>query len=89
MGIVRALPPTPLPPQLLTHAHTHTRIKRETLRGGGRGLSLTLSVLQVDDLRPQLNQAYEMDQMLTPNLDKLSKGATVFHRAYCQMAVVS
>ena len=39
------------------------------------------------DLRPQLNAAYDMTETITPNIDKLAKSATVFHRAYCQQAV--
>ena len=28
-----------------------------------------------------------MTETITPNIDKLAKSATVFHRAYCQQAV--
>eukprot|EP00039_Didymoeca_costata_P020866 m.342679 g.342679 ORF g.342679 m.342679 type:complete len:552 (-) comp21706_c0_seq1:1-1656(-) len=46
-------------------------------------------MITIDDLRPQLNYAYDMNQTQTPNLDAFAKGATIFHRAYCQMAVCS
>eukprot|EP00039_Didymoeca_costata_P004773 m.76012 g.76012 ORF g.76012 m.76012 type:complete len:564 (-) comp12538_c0_seq2:173-1864(-) len=46
-------------------------------------------MITVDDLRPQLNGAYDMTQTITPNLDKFATESTVFHRAYCQMAVCS
>jgi iduronate 2-sulfatase len=46
-------------------------------------------MITVDDLRPQLNEAYGMTETITPNLDKFAKGALVFHRAYCQQAVCS
>ena len=41
----------------------------------------------VDDLRPQINAAYNQKQMITPNFDKLIKDSLVFQRAYCQHAV--
>jgi hypothetical protein len=44
-------------------------------------------VLARADLRPQLNKAYGMTETMTPNIDKFTEGATVFHRAYCQQAV--
>ena len=34
------------------------------------------------DLRPQLNAAYDMTETITPNIDKLAKSATVFHRPH-------
>ena len=43
----------------------------------------------VDDLRPQLNHAYLMEQMKTPNLDALSRTGTVFTHCYCQQSVCS
>ena len=32
-------------------------------------------MITVDDLRPQLNHAYGMNETMTPNIDKLSQGA--------------
>ena len=46
-------------------------------------------MITVDDLRPQLAHAYDMDQTLTPNIDNFAEQALVFHRAYCQQAVCS
>ena len=46
-------------------------------------------LITVDDLRPQLNMSYGMPEMVTPNLDKFAAEATVFHRAFAQMAVCS
>lgn len=40
----------------------------------------------VDDLRPNLNVAYNHTFMRTPNLDKLAKEGLVFRNAYCQYA---
>lgn len=40
----------------------------------------------VDDLRPQLN-CYDVDWILSPNIDDLAAGGLVFERAYCQQAV--
>lgn len=41
----------------------------------------------VDDLRPEVAQAYSQLKMLTPNIDKLANSAMVFDRAYCQQAI--
>ena len=41
----------------------------------------------VDDLRPELFEAYNQRYMKTPNLDKLAKQSLVFQRAYCQHAL--
>ena len=46
-------------------------------------------LITVDDLRPQLNEAYGMSETLTPHLDKFAKESLTFTRAYCQMAVCS
>jgi iduronate 2-sulfatase len=46
-----------------------------------------IALLMIDDLRPELNVAYDMSQMYTPNLDKFAAEATTFTRAYCQIAV--
>ncbi len=42
--------------------------------------------IAVDDLRPQLN-CYGHSQMISPHLDRLAAGGTLFGRAYCQQAV--
>ena len=46
-------------------------------------------LITVDDLRPQLNEAYGMTETVTPNMDKFAKESLTFTRAYCQMAVCS
>ena len=46
-------------------------------------------LITVDDLRPQLNEAYGMTETVTPHLDKFAKESLTFTRAYCQMAVCS
>ena len=43
--------------------------------------------MPVDDLRPQMLEAYDQSYVHTPNLDKLAKESLVFQRAYCQHAV--
>ena len=43
--------------------------------------------MPVDDLRPELFEAYNQKYMHTPNLDKLAKESLVFQRAYCQHAL--
>ncbi len=40
----------------------------------------------VDDLRPQLG-CYGHKQMISPNIDKLGAGGTIFMRSYCQVPV--
>jgi hypothetical protein len=45
--------------------------------------------LLVDDLRPELNFAYNQSVMRTPHVDAFAKTATVFSNAYCQIAVCS
>ena len=40
----------------------------------------------IDDLRPGLG-AYDQQNILTPNIDKLAEESLVFERAYCQQAV--
>jgi iduronate 2-sulfatase len=47
---------------------------------------LNVLFVAVDDLRPQLN-AYGVDWILSPNIDKMAARGTVFKRAYCQQAV--
>lgn len=42
----------------------------------------------IDDLRPEL-ACYGNRRAISPNLDKLAGGGTVFTRAYCQQAVCS
>lgn len=41
----------------------------------------------VDDLRPEVTQAYSQSNMLTPNIDRLASISMVFDRAYCQQAI--
>ena len=41
--------------------------------------------IAVDDLRPEF-AAYGADQIISPNLDRLAKQGTQFHRAYCSVA---
>ncbi len=43
-------------------------------------------MIAVDDLRPELG-CYGRGQMVTPHIDGLAAGGTVFRRAYCQQAV--
>jgi len=43
--------------------------------------------MPVDDLRPELFEAYNQKYMKTPNLDKLAQQSLVFQRAYCQHAL--
>lgn len=42
--------------------------------------------IAVDDLRPELG-VYGIDQVKSPNIDKLSEKGIVFRRAYCQEAI--
>ena len=42
--------------------------------------------IAVDDLRPQLG-CYGHKQMLSPNIDRLASGGSLFSRAYCQVPV--
>ena len=50
--------------------------------------SRSVLLITIDDLRPQLG-AYGIRETLTPNVDRLAAGGTVFLHAYCQMAVCS
>ncbi|MDF1800094.1 MAG: sulfatase [Planctomycetota bacterium] len=43
-------------------------------------------LLSVDDLRPELG-CYGETQALTPNIDRLATGGTLFRRAYCNVPV--
>ena len=43
--------------------------------------------IPVDDLRPEIFEAYGQKHMHTPNLDKFAKESLVFQRAYCQHAL--
>ena len=44
--------------------------------------------IAIDDLRPALG-CYGDPVAVTPNIDRLASRGTVFHRAYCQLAVCS
>ena len=44
--------------------------------------------IAIDDLRPALG-CYGDKTAISPNIDRLAKGGTVFNRAYCQQAVCS
>eukprot|EP01047_Picozoa_sp_COSAG01_P048257 COSAG01_NODE_4686_length_4811_cov_4.669355_2_plen_102_part_00 len=46
-------------------------------------------LITVDDLRPQLHEAYGMTETVTPNLDRFASESVTFQRAYCQFAVCS
>jgi len=59
-----------------------------TLHGAHAAAKKNVLLITVDDLRPQIGP-YGMAETMTPNLDAFAKGAAVFQRAYCQMAVCS
>jgi iduronate 2-sulfatase len=42
--------------------------------------------IAIDDLRPELG-CYGVDEIHSPNIDKLAESGVVFERAYCQLAV--
>ncbi len=42
--------------------------------------------IAVDDLRPQL-RCYGHEQMISPNIDRLAGGGTLFERTYCQVPI--
>ena len=46
-------------------------------------------MITVDDLRPQLNESYGMNETITPNLDAFAKESLTFQRAcasgYCSL----
>jgi len=44
-------------------------------------------LLLVDDLRPEAAMVYGQKEMITPNIDRLGRDATVFRKAYCQQAI--
>ena len=39
----------------------------------------------VDDLRPEMNLAYNQSHIITPNFDRLAQRGLTFSRAYCQV----
>ena len=45
---------------------------------------LNVLFLMVEDLRPEFNQAYGQDNLVTPNLDRFTKTSLTFDRAYVQ-----
>ncbi|MEM7601582.1 MAG: sulfatase, partial [Verrucomicrobiota bacterium] len=47
---------------------------------------LNVLFIAVDDLRPELT-CYGVDEMVTPNFDRLAASGICFDRAYCQQAV--
>jgi iduronate 2-sulfatase len=49
---------------------------------------MNVLMIPVDDLRPQLG-CYGAKQILTPNIDRLAAGGTVFRRAYTMVATCS
>lgn len=49
---------------------------------------MNILFIAVDDLRTELG-CYGVEQIKTPNIDRLAKEGTVFNRAYCQQAVCS
>jgi hypothetical protein len=56
---------------------------------GGGGSLRNVLLITVDDLRPQLHEAYGMTETVTPNLDRFASESVTFQRAYCQFAVCS
>lgn len=50
--------------------------------------SLNVLFIAVDDLRPELS-SYGINEIISPNIDKLSANGILFERAYCQQAVCS
>ena len=46
--------------------------------------ALSVLFLMVDDLRPELHDAYKQDFLVTPNLDNFAKSALTWRRAYVQ-----
>eukprot|EP00055_Hartaetosiga_balthica_P008669 m.32958 g.32958 ORF g.32958 m.32958 type:complete len:737 (-) comp6423_c0_seq2:179-2389(-) len=42
-----------------------------------------------DDMRPQMNKAYGVDFMVTPNFDKFATESLVFRRTFCNFAICS
>ncbi|MBN2415525.1 sulfatase [bacterium] len=53
------------------------------LKGGRRP---NILFIPIDDLRTELG-CYGRDHVISPNIDRLAAGGTVFSRAYCQSAV--
>ena len=65
---------------LLAHVHVHVTTAQPAL-------PKNVLFLPVDDLRPELFEAYNQTYMHTPNIDKLAQEGLVFQRAYCQQAL--
>lgn len=50
--------------------------------------AMNVLFIAVDDLRPELG-CYGINQIKSPNIDRLAQKGTLFNRAYCQQAVCS
>jgi iduronate 2-sulfatase len=55
---------------------------------GAQPVKKNILFIAVDDLRTELG-CYGIDQIKTPNIDRLARQGVVFNRAYCQQAVSS
>ena len=64
--------PTPAPPQ--------------PIKPAPKGAKNVLFIIS-DDLRPEMLEAYQQGQMITPHFDKLARESLVLNRAYCQQAI--
>jgi arylsulfatase A-like enzyme len=53
---------------------------------GADGNQLNVLFIAIDDLRPELG-VYGVDQVKSPNIDRLAEQGLVFNRAYCQEAI--
>eukprot|EP00039_Didymoeca_costata_P011243 m.157145 g.157145 ORF g.157145 m.157145 type:complete len:576 (+) comp15110_c0_seq1:1469-3196(+) len=59
------------------------------LSSSSKNNNKNILMITSDDLRPQLNYAYNMTETITPRIDMFAKQSLVFHRAYTQIAVCS